>query len=493
MAFVSKTVLNSSTDHCRQCLERVKQTPAVNAFVTLLKDKALDAAAESDERISNGKRLSNLDGLTIGVKDNFCVKNVKTTCSSKMLQNFIAPYDATVVKRLKQAGGVILGKTNLDEFAMGSGTTDSIHGPTKNVWGSPLQYDVNRTQSIEDFNEWRIAGGSSGGSAVAVATGSVFAALGSDTGGSTRNPASYCGVIGYKPTYGVVSRNGLIPLVNSMDVPGILARTVNDTADVFNIISGPDCFDSTTVEENTKPVNLNEEFDINNVKIGIPREYHNSAITPEILETWKYIANIFQNAGATVQEMSMPHTEHSIVTYSILNACEVASNMSRYSGLLFGHRSQAQVSTDQVIAESRCEGFGPVVRSRILAGNYFLLQRNYEKYFVKAMKVRRLIADDFENAWNSGFNFLLTPTTLSTAPLLSDFTKLDNRSQCALQDYCTQAVNMAGCPAISIPIYLSKEGLPISLQVIGRNFEDAALLQLAGWLEKAVSFPHLVS
>lgn len=481
----------SAVNVCKVCIEKINKLQCLNAFITVMSKSALKQAEESDRRHLNGNSASILDGLPIAIKDNFCVADNKTTCASKMLENFISPYDATVVHRLKMAGAAIIGKTNLDEFAMGSGTVDSIYGPTKNIWGSGINASEVVTDVIIDSivakNTWRVAGGSSGGSAVAVAAGMCFAALGSDTGGSTRNPASYCGVVGFKPTYGAVSRHGLIPLVNSMDVPGIIARKVDHVEQVFDIISGVDEKDSTTIR---KDCSFRGEIDVKELCIGIPDEYDKDEMSAEVRNVWKAVADTLSNSGALVKRVSLPHTEASIVTYSILNQCEVASNMARYSGLLYGHRSSATISTDHLIAESRKQGLGSVIKSRILAGNYFLLQRNYERYFSKAMKVRRLISNDFAVIWSSGIDFLLTPTTLTTAPLLSDFIQLDNRQQCSTQDYCTQPANMAGCPAISIPVCLSKDGLPISLQIMANNFHDKRLLTFSKWLESTFSFPH---
>lgn len=390
-----------------------------------------------------------------------------------MLKDFVPSYNATVYQRLENAGAILVGKTNMDEFAKGSGTVDSIFGPTKNVWSKDLQNPT-------------IAGGSSGGSAVAVASGFCSAALGSDTGGSTRNPASYCGVVGLKPTYGLLSRHGLIPLVNSMDVPGILTRTVDDCVEVFNTIAGPDRFDSTTVKKHFQPIKL-KDLNVKKLRIGIPREYNCDGMSPEVLEIWTKIADMLEESGAEVKELSMPYTSSSIFVYSILNQCEVSSNMSRYDGIEYGHRADDETSTEHLYAKSRAEGFNSVVKNRILAGNYFLLRKNYESHFLKSLKVRRLISDDFVKAFSS-VDLLLTPTTLSDAPLLKDFSQNNNRDQCAVQDFCTQPANMAGVPAISIPIKLSSNNLPLSLQLMGPNFSEEKLFKVAKFIENSVDF-----
>lgn len=391
-----------------------------------------------------------------------------------MLKDFVPTYNATVYQRLENAGAILAGKTNMDEFGMGSGSVDSIFGATKNIWS-------------KDLNNPSIAGGSSGGSAVAVASGLCSAALGSDTGGSTRNPASYCGVVGFKPTYGLLSRHGLIPLVNSMDVPGIITKTIDDCVDIFNTIAGPDPFDSTTVKKPFKSIALPSDVNVKKLKIGIPKEYNCEGLSTEVLEIWTKIADILEDSGAEVQQISMPYTSSSIFVYSILNQCEVSSNMSRYDGIQYGHRADDESSAEQLYGKTRAEGFNNVVKNRILTGNYFLLRKNYENYFLKALKVRRLISEDFVNAFST-VDLLLTPTTLSDAPLLCDFTQNNNRDQCAVQDFCTQPANMAGVPAISIPIKLSSNGLPLSLQLMGPNFSEEKLLTVAKFIENSVDF-----
>jgi len=453
-------------------LARSKNVEKLNAFVGLTPDVGRCAAEAVDK--ARDIRQFPLAGVTIAVKDNFCVRGVRTTCGSRMLGSFVPSYSATVVDRLINAGAMMVGKTNLDEFGMGSGCVDSIHGATKNAWDSNC-----------------VSGGSSGGSAVAVASGAATAALGSDTGGSTRNPASYNGVIGLKPTYGVLSRAGLIPLVNSMDVPGVLARRVDDVASLFNVMSGWDNKDSTTVRKIVK-VDVTEEANVRGLCVGIPVEYFTEEISDEVAQTWRKVAAQFAEAGATVKEVKLPHTAHSIAVYSVLNQCEVASNMARYTGQAFGFRGDSNDSTEQLYAQSRALGLGDVVRRRILCGNYFLLSKNYSSYFKKAMQVRRLIFEDFLNVWRSGIDVLLTPVTLSDAPLSKDFLSRDARTQSATQDYCTQPTNMAGVPAVSIPISLSSRGLPLSLQLVAPHYEENRLLKTAKFLESVNGFQNLM-
>ncbi|XP_063629737.1 glutamyl-tRNA(Gln) amidotransferase subunit A, mitochondrial isoform X1 [Cydia splendana] len=458
------------------CLQNAKQNRDLNAFVTLTEDVAENHGIESEKRFYIDKKTKPLDGITVGMKDNFCTKNIRTTCASNMLLNFVPTYDATVYSRLRDSGACLIGKCNLDEFAMGAGTVDSIFGPTRNPWGYKAC--------------WRIAGGSSGGSAVAVSSGACVAAIGSDTGGSTRNPAALCGIVGLKPTYGFVSRYGLIPLVNSMDVPGIMTRKVDDAVNILNCIAGPDELDSTTIKKEFTPITLDNNFDMSKIKIGIPKEYHCQGMSEDIVDTWRLVTNLLENEQAIVQTVSMPNTSVSIAVYSILNQCEVASNMARYDGIEFGLRTKEDYSTEELYASSRSAGFNQVVRSRIFAGNYFLLTRNYEKYFIKALKLRRMIADDFEKVFKE-VDLLVTPTTLSDAPLLDEFVSKHNRDQCAFQDYCTQPANMAGVPAVSIPIRLSKNKMPLSIQLMGPKLSEELLLNVAKRIETLVDFPSL--
>ncbi|XP_015140029.2 glutamyl-tRNA(Gln) amidotransferase subunit A, mitochondrial isoform X2 [Gallus gallus] len=423
------------TELCQRCLALVRSTQFLNAYITVAEETALKQAEESEKRYQRGQPLGELDGIPIAVKDNFNTAGIETTCASNMLKGYISPYNATVVQKLLDQGAVLLGKTNLDEFAMG--------------------------------------------------------ALGSDTGGSTRNPAAHCGVVGLKPTYGLISRHGLIPLVNSMDVPGILTRCVDDAAVVLGSLAGHDPKDSTTVQDIFQPFALPTLTDVSKLSIGIPKEYHVPGLSSEILAVWSKAADLFKNAGAKVVEVSLPHTHYSIVCYHVLCTAEVASNMARFDGLEYGHRSDMSKSTESMYAATRREGFSDVVRGRILSGNYFLLKQNYEDYFVKAQKVRRLIANDFVKVFGSGIDILLTPITLSDAIPYVEFIKEDNRTRSTQDDILTQAANMAGLPAVNVPTALSERGLPIGLQFIGRSFQEKQLLTVAKWFEKQVQFPMI--
>lgn len=484
----------SPTELCQRCLSFIKATKFLNAYITIAEETALKQAEESEERYRRGQILGDLDGIPVAVKDNFSTAGIETTCASNMLKGYIPPYSATVVQKLLDQGAVLLGKTNLDEFAMGSGSTDGIFGPVRNPWSYSRQYREKSVQNSHTENEdanWLVTGGSSGGSAAAVSSFTCFAALGSDTGGSTRNPAAHCGVVGLKPTYGLISRHGLIPLVNSMDVPGILARCVDDAAIVLGVLAGHDPKDSTTVQDPFKPFELTSFIDASKLCIGIPKEYHAPGLSSETLALWSKAADLFENAGAKVIEVSLPHTRYSIICYHVLCTAEVASNMARFDGLEYGHHSSMDKSTEVMYAATRREGFNDVVRGRILSGNYFLLKQNYETYFVKAQKVRRLIANDFVNVFRSGIDVLLTPTTLSDTVPYVEFIKEDNRTRSAQDDIFTQAANMAGLPAITVPTALSEKGLPIGLQFIGRAFQEQQLLTIAKWFEKQVKFPMI--
>ncbi|XP_030055035.1 glutamyl-tRNA(Gln) amidotransferase subunit A, mitochondrial [Microcaecilia unicolor] len=484
----------SATELCQRCLAFIKETSVVNAYITVREAGALQQAEAADKRHRRGQALGPLDGIPVAVKDNFSTAGIETTCASKMLKGYIPPFNATVVQKLLDQGAVLLGKTNLDEFAMGCGSTDGIFGPVRNPWSYSQQYrekSAQRGHISDEGSDWVITGGSSGGSAAAVSAFTCFAALGSDTGGSTRNPAAHCGIVGFKPTYGLLSRHGLIPLVNSMDVPGILTRCVDDTALILGILAGHDPKDSTTVQEPFQPFTLPSSIDVSKLCVGIPKEYHAPGLSRETVALWTKAADLLENAGAKVMEVSLPHTCHSIVCYHVLCAAEVASNMARFDGLQYGHRCDVDSSTEAMYAATRREGFNDVVRGRILSGTFFLLKENYERYFLKAQKVRRLIAEDFVKVFCSGVDLLLTPTTLSDATQFREFIKEDNRTRSAQEDIFTQSANMAGLPAVTLPAALSARGLPLGLQFIGRAFYEQQLLTVAKWLEKQVNFPVL--
>ncbi|XP_020516592.2 glutamyl-tRNA(Gln) amidotransferase subunit A, mitochondrial isoform X1 [Labrus bergylta] len=479
----------SPTELCRKCLNRIKKTQHLNAYITVTEELALKQAQEAETRLLQGKPKGPLDGIPFAAKDNFCTENIRTTCASRMLKDYTPPYNATMVQKLFDQGAVLVGKTNMDEFAMGAGSTDGAFGPVRNPWSYAAPF---REQTgAQPDSDWVVTGGSSGGSAAAVASLTSYLAVGSDTGGSTRNPGALCGVVALKPTYGLLSRHGLIPLVNSMDVPGIMTRSVSDAATVLGILQGLDIRDSTTIPAASTITELPEDFDVKNICVGIPKEYHAPGLSEETLTQWSRVADMFERAGARVEQVSLPHTQYSIVCYHVLCHAEVASNMARFDGLEFGHRSAVDSSTEAMYSVTRHEGFNDVVRGRILSGNFFLLKQNYEHYFVKAQKVRRLISDDFKHVFSSGVDILLTPTTLTDAAAYSDFKQEDNRTRSAQEDVFTQPVNMAGLPAVSVPTALSRRGLPIGLQLIGPVLQEKKLLSVARWMEQRVGFPSI--
>ena len=491
--------------------------PILNAATVILNDLAKKQAIDSDNRYKVGGPLSMIDGLPIVVKDNFCLAGAPTTCGSKMLQNFIPKYNATVVEKTHEAGGVSLAKSNMDEFGMGSGSVDSCFGPVKSIWRSGIDYklltnhnNLNEIHSAQNVgsvlnkNDFHIetnfddkigsiiAGGSSGGSASLVASGVAFAALGSDTGGSVRIPGSWSGLVSLKPSYGHISRHGLIPLVNSLDVPGILARSVEDVAIYYDLLKGIDINDSTTTNIPMSEIHDILKNDINptSFKIGVPKDYLCDGMTDEVQETWSDIIDLLERNKFNVCQTSLPHTPYSISCYQVLNPCEVASNMARYDGLEYGLRTEKEDSTESLFASVRHYGFNDVVRGRILAGNYFLLRQNYKKYFLRALQVRRKIAEDFENAFKK-CNLLVTPATLCDAPSMQDFLSSDNRTQTAKHDYCTQPVNLAGLPAATLPVKLSSRSLPLCIQIIGRYGREDEVLSLAKFIEDTVQFPRM--
>ena len=500
------------------CLSKAeKLQPVLNAMTVILRDKVSQCSIKSNERYSKGEPLSMIDGIPIVVKDNFCLEGKETTCGSNMLHNFVPNYNATVVEKTYSGGGLIMAKTNMDEFGMGSGSVDSYFGPVKSIWRSGISYKLipkdssttllesekdvgsilNRgtvvnTEYVENSDGY-VAGGSSGGSAALVASGVAFAALGSDTGGSVRIPGAWSGLVTLKPSYGHISRHGLIPLVNSLDVPGIFARSVEDVAIYYNILIGHDVLDSTTINRNIKALpieELSKNINQSRIKVGIPKEYLCDGMSDEVIQTWGQIADILEENNIQVEITSLPHTPYSISCYQVLNPCEVASNMARYDGLEFGLRTDNNESTESLYANVRHHGFNDVVRGRILAGNYFLLKQNYDKYFLKALKVRRMIAEDFKKSFKD-YDLLLTPATLCDAPSIRDFMSSDNRTQTAKHDYCTQPVNLAGLPAATVPVKLSSKSLPLSIQIIGKYGREDQVLSLAKFIEDIVQFPTL--
>ena len=438
--------------------------PEINSYICTTKDKALSQAENIDKLIQNNEYLPPLAGIPIAIKDNICTKDVTTTCASKMLKNFVAPYEATVSNKLWSSGGVCIGKTNLDEFAMGSSTETSVFGVTSNPW------DINR-----------VPGGSSGGSAASVAAGFCAAAIGSDTGGSIRQPASFCGVVGLKPTYGRVSRWGLVAFASSLDQIGPITNNVSDAAEILFSISGKDPFDSTCLD---KPVpnyltDLNKS--IKGLKIGIIREcFEHPGLNSEVKQSVLSGVDRFRNLGAEIIEVECPRFNDGIATYYVIAPSEASANLARYDGVKYGYRSKEGSNLIEMTSKSRAEGFGDEVQRRILIGTYALSAGYSDAYYKKAQKVRTLIRKDFDNAFTK-VDLLLTPTCPTTAFLKGDF--VNDPLSMYLSDLLTVPANLAGLPAISIPCGFDTKGLPIGLQLIGNVLEEDRILNAANIFE----------
>ncbi len=441
--------------------------PKINSYVTNLIDKALEEAKKKDKELEKLDQVSDLFGLPIAVKDNISTKGIKTTCSSKILENYIPPFDATVVKKLKNQGYILTGKTNLDEFAMGSSTENSAFFPTKNPW---------------DYE--RVPGGSSGGSAAAVGAGIVPAALGSDTGGSIRQPAAFCGVVGLKPTYGRVSRYGLVAFASSLDQIGPMARNVEDCALILNVISGKDPKDSTSADKKVPDYLSYIGKDIKGIKIGLPKEFFIEGLDSKIKEKVLNAAKQLEKEGAEILEVTMPTTKYAIEAYYIIAPSEASSNLARYDGVRYGYRARDYKDLEEMYSKTRDEGFGAEVKRRIMLGTYSLSSGYYDAYYLKAQKVRTLIYQDFMNAFES-VDILLTPTTPDIAFKIGE--KVSDPLQMYLSDIFTVSVNMAGVPGISLPCGF-KDGLPVGMQLIGKPFDEGTILQVAHYYERLNDF-----
>lgn len=441
-----------------------KNFDATHAYVTLMDESALRAADESDQRIKRRSRLSVFDGVPIAIKDNMLIAGVRATGGSAILKDYVAPYDATVIARLKAAGAVLIGKTNMDDAAMGSSTETSYHGPTRNPW-----------------NTEKIPGGSSGGSAAAVAEGSAIVSLGSDTGGSIRQPAAMCGVIGLKPTYGRVSRYGLMAMASSLDQIGPFARTAEDAALLLSAIEGRDLMDSTSVDlEPSWKVPLRLPTSLAGLRVGLPKEYFVSGMDADVERSVRNAVSTLEDLGAEVKEVSLPHAEYALAVYYVLMPSEVSSNLSRLDGIRYGTRV-AGASLEETYRKSRGMGFGKEVRRRIMLGTYALSSGYYDAYYLKALKVRRLISNDFAQAFTA-VDVIATPTSPSVAWNIGE--KLDDPLAMYLSDIYTVSVNVAGLPAISVPCGFAN-GLPIGLQLIGRHFDEKTILGTAHAYERA--------
>jgi len=434
----------------------------IHAYITVCRDSAVKEAAAADKRIKEGDATP-LTGVPIAIKDIFCTKDVRTTCASRILENFVPPYDATVVRKLKEAGAVILGKLNMDEFAMGSSTENSAFFPTLNPWDTK-----------------RVPGGSSGGSAAAVAAGECAASIGTDTGGSIRQPASLCGVTGLKPTYGRVSRFGMIAFASSLDQGGPITRDVTDCAIMLKIIAGIDPLDSTSIDAPVPDYMATLKKEIKNIRIGIPKEYFIEGLDKDVSEAIKDAIGVFKKAGAELVDITLPHTEYAISVYYLVATAEASSNLARYDGVKYGLRIADKGLLD-MYKLTRDAGFGAEVKRRIMLGTYSLSAGYYEAYYKKASEMRTLIKMDFEEAFKK-CDIILTPTSPTAAFKLGE--KIADPLTMYLSDIFTISCNLAGIPGISVPCGFTKENLPVGLQLLGKPLDEATLLRAAYNYEK---------
>ena len=442
----------------------------INGFVTVDEEGALKRAAEVQQKIEEGKLNGPLAGVPIAIKDNMCTEGLKTTCSSKILYNYIPTYSAEAVKKLEEAGAVIIGKTNMDEFAMGSTTETSAYGETKNPW-----------------NLEHVPGGSSGGSCAVVAAEEVPCALGSDTGGSIRQPSSFCGVTGIKPTYGTVSRYGLIAYGSSLDQIGPIAKDVTDCATILETISSYDKKDSTSVERDDLKFTEALVDDVKGLRIGIPRDYFGEGLDKEVKEAVLGAAKELEKKGAIVEEFDLGLVEYAIPAYYVIACAEASSNLARFDGVKYGYRTEEYTDLHNMYKKSRSEGFGPEVKRRIMLGSFVLSSGYYDAYYLKALRVKALIKKAFDDAF-SKYDVILGPAAPTTAPKLGE--SLSNPIQMYLGDIYTISVNLAGLPGISLPCGIDSKGLPIGLQLIGDCFKEKNIIRAAYSFEQTREYAH---
>jgi aspartyl-tRNA(Asn)/glutamyl-tRNA(Gln) amidotransferase subunit A len=459
----------SSLELTRAVLERIDEVEEkVGAYITVATESAMTQARRADQSIAAGT-CSPLTGIPLAIKDLICTKGVRTTCASRILENFVPPYDATVIKKLKQAGAVVIGKANMDEFAMGSSTENSGIKLTRNPW------DLTR-----------IPGGSSGGSAAAVAADMCLGALGSDTGGSIRQPASHCGVVGIKPTYGTVSRFGLVAFASSLDQIGPLTKNVGDSALLMNAIAGYDASDSTSVPMDRPDYSSSLDNDLKGFRIGIPEEYNaTEGLHPEVLAAVENAVKILEDMGAQSVEVSLPHTQYAVAAYYVIAPAEASSNLARYDGVKYGLRDKNLNSLMAMYKSTRSKGFGPEVQRRIIIGTYALSAGYYDAYYSKASQVRTLIMEDFKKVFET-CDIILSPVAPTPAFKIGE--KIDDPLTMYLSDIFTLSANLAGIPGISVPCGFSSEGLPIGLQIMGKHFDEKTLLKVAFNFEQATDF-----
>ena len=448
----------SSTELTRHCLDRINEHRDLNAFITIDESGAMATATAADKRLGQGEQ-GLLTGIPIAHKDIFCTKGMLTTCGSKMLETFVSPYDATVVDRLAREGAVLVGKTNMDEFAMGSSNETSFFGAVKNPWDPK-----------------RVPGGSSGGSAAAVAAGLVPGATGTDTGGSIRQPAAFCGLTGLKPSYGRVSRYGMIAFASSLDQGGPITRNAEDAALMLRCMAGFDPRDSTSIDEPAPELSSILSIDLKGLRIGLPKEFFDDSVQGDVLEKVREAVAVFERLGATLVDVSLPNSAAGIPCYYVIAPAEASSNLSRFDGVRFGHRSQDAAELLDLYENSRAEGFGEEVKRRILIGTYALSAGYYDAYYLKAQKIRRVIAQDFAAAFEQ-CDIIVGPTSPTTAFPIGE--KTQDPVAMYLNDIFTNTVNLAGLPGLSIPCGFDTNGLPVGMQLIGRFMDEASLLGFA--------------
>ena len=452
-------------------IQAVEAVRLLNAYITETPERALEMAAASDARLARGEGLA-LDGVPLAIKDLFCTEGIRTTAGSRILAGFTPPYESGVSANLWRAGAVMLGKTNLDEFAMGSANVTSAYGKVENPWRR------------RGDNRPLVPGGSSGGSAAAVAARTALAATGTDTGGSIRQPASFCGIVGLKPTYGRCSRWGIVSFASSLDQAGPMTRTVRDAAIMLQAMAGHDPRDSTSAPLPVPDFEAALQDGVRGLRIGIPREYRMDGMPSEIEALWQRGVAFLREAGAEPVDISLPHTKYALPAYYIIAPAEASSNLARYDGVRFGLRVPGE-SLDEMYENTRAQGFGTEVRRRILIGTYVLSAGYYDAYYLKAQRVRARIAADFDAAWQR-CDAILTPTAPSAAFAIGE--KMDDPVAMYLNDVFTVPASLAGLPAISVPAGLSTDGLPLGLQVIGRAFDEATVLRAGRALERAADF-----
>jgi aspartyl-tRNA(Asn)/glutamyl-tRNA(Gln) amidotransferase subunit A len=455
----------SSVELTKAVLDQIDAVePRIQAYLTVTADHALARAADIDRRRAAGEQMGPLAGVPMALKDNMCTKGIRTTCASKMLDNFLPPYDATVTSKLIEAGSVMVGKTNLDEFAMGSSTENSAYQTTRNPWDTE-----------------RVPGGSSGGSAASVAAHEAMYSLGSDTGGSIRLPASFCGIVGLKPTYGRVSRYGLVAFGSSLDQIGPLTKDVTDCALVMNAICGRDRMDATSVAVDVPDFTKSLIPDLKGFRLGVPREYFEGMDESAEAVLRQAIDQLIQ-AGATVEETSLPHTKYALASYYIIAPAEASANLARYDGVKYGHSDRNVKDIWEMFSKTREEGFGPEVKRRIMIGTYALSSGYYEAYYLKAQKARAMIRQDFVEAFQK-FNAILTPTSPTVAFKIGE--KTGNPLAMYLSDVATVTVNPAGIPGISVPCGMA-DSMPVGLQILGNYFDEGSLLRIGYTLEQSL-------